>query len=258
MNDALRSNVTTDVINNVASDVSSVVTKKATIVELIDILYTTENLSGDDLLRLLNEIDSSSKAYLHQKADEKRKSIYGNKVYMRGLIEFTNYCKNDCNYCGIRRSNKLADRYRLTEEQIIECCQVGYDLGYRTFVLQGGEDAYYTDERLVQLFQRIKSEYPDTAITLSIGEKPYESYQKYFDAGVDRYLLRHETNSRELYEALHPDMLYDERIRCLNDLKSIGFQVGAGFMVGLPNQKNEDYVKDLIFLKNLPCILALR
>ena len=224
---------------------------EVTIVELIDKLYTTENLSGDELLRLLNEIDTTSKAYLHQKADEKRKSLYGNKVYMRGLIEFTNYCKNDCNYCGIRRSNKLADRYRLTEDQIIECCQVGYELGYRTFVLQGGEDAYYTDERLVQLFRRIKTEYPDTAITLSIGEKSYESYKKYFEAGVDRYLLRHETNSRELYEALHPDMLYDERIRCLNDLKSIGFQVGAGFMVGLPNQKNEDYVKDLIFLKNL-------
>lgn len=219
--------------------------------ELIDKLYETENLSADELLTLLNGIDTESKAYLHQKADEKRKSIYGNKVYMRGLIEFTNYCKNDCNYCGIRRSNKNADRYRLTEDQILECCEVGYELGYRTFVLQGGEDPFYKDEDIVSIVKRIKTEYPDTAVTLSIGEKSYESYKKFYDAGADRYLLRHETNSRELYESLHPDMLYDERIRCLNDLKKIGFQVGAGFMVGLPNQTNEDFVKDLTFLKQL-------
>ncbi len=170
---------------------------------------------------------------------------------MRGLIEFTNYCKNDCNYCGIRRSNKNADRYRLTEDQIIECCQVGFDLGYRTFVIQGGEDSTYKDDDLVRLIQRIKSEFPECALTLSIGEKPYESYQKYYDAGADRYLLRHETNTKELYEELHPDMSYEERIKCLKDLKEIGFQVGAGFMVGLPNQTNEDFVNDLMFLKEL-------
>jgi biotin synthase len=218
---------------------------------LIDKLFETENLSSNEFLQLLNGLDDSSADYLHKKADEKRKTIYGDKVFMRGLIEFTNYCKNDCIYCGIRLSNKKADRYRLSEEQIMECCDIGHELGYRTFVLQGGEDPYYNDERLVSLIVKIKKQYPDTALTLSIGEKPYESYKKYFDAGADRYLLRHETNSKELYDALHPDMEYAERIRCLLDLKKIGFQVGAGFMVGLPNQTNEDYVKDLLFLKEL-------
>lgn len=217
----------------------------------IDQLFETGDLSNEELLLLLNEMDSETTAYLHEKADAKRQQIYKNDVYMRGLIEFTNYCANDCLYCGIRRSNGLADRYRLTEDEVLACCEMGYELGYRTFVLQGGEDPYYTDEKLTSMIRRIKDNYPDCAITLSIGEKPYESYAKYKEAGVDRYLLRHETNSRELYEALHPDMSFDERIRCLNDLKTIGFQVGAGFMVGLPNQTNEDFVKDLRFLKTL-------
>jgi len=217
----------------------------------IDLLYETENLTNEELLKLLNGLEEESVQYLHEKADEKRRSVYQNKVYMRGLIEFTNYCKNDCRYCGIRRSNKNADRYRLNKEQILKCCEVGYQLGYRTFVLQGGEDPYYTDERMVDLIETIKKTYSDCALTLSIGEKTYDSYLSFYHAGADRYLLRHETNSRQLYEELHPDMSYDERIRCLMDLKNIGFQVGAGFMVGLPNQTNADFVNDLRFLKEL-------
>jgi len=218
---------------------------------LIDELYKTSNLNKEQLLDLLNNIDDDNISYLHYKANEKRLEHYGNKVYMRGLIEFSNYCKNDCLYCGIRKSNNNANRYRLTKETILECCKEGYRLGYRTFVLQGGEDPYYTDDMIVDIVSSIKELYSDCAITLSIGEKTYESYQKYYEAGADRYLLRHETNSIDLYESLHPDMDYYERIRCLKDLKEIGFQVGAGFMVGLPEQTNKDFVNDLLFLKEL-------
>lgn len=219
--------------------------------ELIDKLYLNNNLSRDELLTLLNNISDEETIYLQEKANQTKMNHYGNKVYMRGLIEFTNFCARDCIYCGIRRSNKSAERYRLSNEQVLECCQEGYKLGYKTFVLQGGEDPYYTDERVIELVRTIKAIYPDCAITLSIGEKSYESYKQFYDAGADRYLLRHETNSRHLYETLHPDMSYDNRIRCLKDLKTIGFQVGAGFMVGLPGQTNEDFVNDLIFLKEL-------
>jgi len=218
---------------------------------IIDQIYNTSEVTGDELLKLLNNLDDESTAYLHLRAHEKRLSVYGNKVFMRGLIEFTNYCKSNCMYCGIRRDNKNADRYRLDTETILKCCREGHELGYRTFVLQGGEDPFYTDEDIVTLVKAIKSNHPDCAITLSIGEKSKESYRRYKDAGADRYLLRHETNTKTLYEKLHPDMSYEARIRCLQDLKEIGFQVGAGFMVGLPGQGNEDYVKDLLFLKKL-------
>lgn len=218
---------------------------------LIDKLFVEENLSSEELLELLNGLDEESTAYLHTRADERRRMVYGDRVFMRGLIEFTNYCKNDCVYCGIRRSNKNADRYRLNEDQILECCEIGHELGYRTFVLQGGEDPFYKDDDLVELITKIKTKFPDTALTISFGERTYESYKKIYDAGADRYLLRHETNNRELYDSLHPDMEYDERLRCLEDLTRIGFQVGAGFMVGLPKQTNEDFVKDLVYLKKL-------
>lgn len=217
---------------------------------LIDKLYETGNLERKEMLELLNGLDESSTAYLHEKAHDKRMSTYGNTVFMRGLIEFTNYCKSNCVYCGIRRDNKNADRYRLDKETIMACCAEGHRLGYRTFVLQGGEDPFYKDEDVVDLVKTIKAAHPDCAITLSIGEKDKESYRKFKEAGADRYLLRHETNTRELYESLHPGMSYDNRQRCLNDLKELGFQVGAGFMVGLPNQTNEDYVNDLMFLKD--------
>jgi len=171
-------------------------------------------------------------------------------VYIRGLIEFTNYCRNDCYYCGIRRSNREAERYRLTKEQILECCSTGYDLGFRTFVLQGGEDGYFTDDRMVDIISSIKSEYPDCAITLSIGEKSHESYKAFFDAGAERYLLRHETADPEHYRKLHPQELsLKNRKKCLQDLKKIGFQVGCGFMVGSPYQTTDCLVEDLLFIK---------
>ena len=219
--------------------------------QMIDRLFQNQDLSDLELVDLINNLDDDSMDYLFRKADERRQNVYGKDVYMRGLIEFTNFCKNDCTYCGIRRSNKLADRYRLSIDEILECCEVGYELGYRTFVLQGGEDSQYTDEDIVSMIKRIKEKYKDIAITLSIGEKPYASYQKYYDAGADRYLLRHETSARGLYEKLHPKMSYDERIQCLYDLKKIGYQIGAGFMVGLPDQTTEDLVSDLRFLKEL-------
>jgi biotin synthase len=218
---------------------------------IINKLYSQNDLEADELLMLLNNMTEKDKLCLIEKAHDTRMKNYGNSVFMRGLIEFTNYCKRNCVYCGIRSGNRLSERYRLSMEDIMEACDLGYKLGYRTFVLQGGEDDYFTDDRIVEIVKKIKSAYQDAAITLSIGEKSYDSYKKYFEAGADRYLIRHETASRELYEKLHPGMSFDNRIKCLYDLKEIGFQVGAGFMVGLPGQSNEDYVKDLLFLKEL-------
>lgn len=216
---------------------------------LLEQLDQTQTLTKSELLYLLNHISLAEERKLLELADQKRRHYYQNSVFLRGLIEFTNYCRNDCAYCGIRKSNHQARRYRLTKEQIMECCRIGYELGFHTFVLQGGEDPYFNSERMVDIIRTIKTQYPDCALTLSIGEQSYSTYLSYYQAGADRYLLRHETNSRTLYRQLHPDMDYDQRIRCLNDLKQIGFQVGAGFMVGLPNQTNADLVDDLLFLK---------
>lgn len=181
-----------------------------------------------------------------------RKLHYGNKVFIRGLIEFTNYCKNNCYYCGIRRDNRNAERYRLTKEDILSCCEQGYALGFRTFVLQGGEDPYFTDERVTDIVSSIKNEYPDCAVTLSIGEKSYDSYAVYREAGTDRYLLRHETANCGHYGILHPEeMSLSVRKECLRNLKKLGFQTGAGFMVGSPGQTLETLAEDLMFLKEL-------
>ncbi len=189
---------------------------------------------------------------LRKKAQLTSKKYFNNKIYTRGLIEFTNYCKNDCYYCGIRRSNTEVHRYRLTNEDILNCCRTGYDLGFRTFVLQGGEDGSYQDDDIAVIVSRIKYEFPDCAITLSIGERSYESYLKFYKAGADRYLLRHETANEEHYRRLHPDSLsLQKRKRCLWDLKDIGFQVGAGFMVGSPYQTLENIAEDLLFIKEL-------
>ncbi|WP_330548603.1 [FeFe] hydrogenase H-cluster radical SAM maturase HydE [Bacilliculturomica massiliensis] len=191
-------------------------------------------------------------AFLFDRADRVRKAIYGNKVYIRGLIEFTNYCRNNCYYCGIRRGNGRASRYRLTEEEILACCRSGYELGFRTFVLQGGEDPYHTDDRVVKLVAAIRAEFPDCAITLSIGEKSRESYQRFYDAGADRYLLRHETADDAHYRRLHPpELSLENRRRCLWDLKEIGYQVGCGFMVGSPWQTVGCLARDLIFIGEL-------
>ena len=185
-------------------------------------------------------------------ADAVRREHYGNQVYIRGLIEFTNYCKNNCYYCGIRRDNRNAVRYRLTQEEILTCCQEGYALGFRTFVLQGGEDAYFTDEKICSIVSEIKKNYPDCAVTLSIGEKSYESYLAYYQAGADRYLLRHETADAEHYRKLHPsEMSCEHRQECLFNLKKIGYQVGAGIMVGSPFQTLDNLIADLRFLQKL-------
>lgn len=217
---------------------------------LVDKLFETGDLS-DDELKILIESDEFNEP-LAEAADIRRRENYGDKVYIRGLIEFTNYCRNNCYYCGIRRDNKKAERYRLTKDEILLCCDEGYRLGFRTFVMQGGEDPYYTDEMICDIVSKIKSRYPDCAVTLSIGEKPRESYQAFFDAGTDRYLLRHETADPEHYGKLHPEaMSLENRKECLFDLKEIGYQVGSGFMVGSPYQTTENLISDLRFLQKL-------
>ena len=232
------------------SDITSIDTKE--LQSMIDGIAQRQDITLEELRILLNTEDDKAIGYLKKLAADISKSTYGNHVYMRGLIEFTNYCKNDCLYCGIRQSNKNADRYRLTDEQILSCCDSGYELGFRTFVLQGGEDPYYTDERICGLVLGIKQKYPDCAVTLSIGEKSKESYKRYFDAGADRYLLRHETANEKHYRKLHPeDMSLSNRKRCLWDLKEIGYQVGCGFMVGSPYQTIENLYEDMRFIKEL-------
>ncbi len=213
-------------------------------------LLKTKNLSDGELLELIKTDVFDEELFFA--ADKVRREHYGTDVYVRGLIEFTNYCKNDCYYCGIRHGNKKAVRYRLSREDIMECCREGYALGFRTFVLQGGEDPYYTDEIMCEIISSIRKEYPDCAITLSVGEKSRETYEKYFAAGANRYLLRHETADSEHYAMLHPNsMSLENRKRCLFDLKEIGFQVGSGFMVGSPYQTAENLLADLRFLQEL-------
>ncbi|MGN0659136.1 MAG: [FeFe] hydrogenase H-cluster radical SAM maturase HydE [Emergencia sp.] len=185
-------------------------------------------------------------------ADQVRRGSYGEDVYIRGLIEFSNYCRNDCFYCGIRRSSRQVVRYRLTKDEILACCFEGYTLGFRTFVLQSGEDPFFTDEILCDIVSEIRQMFPDCAITLSLGERTRQSYQALFDAGADRYLLRHETADLVHYRMLHPaEMQLENRMQCLFDLKEIGYQVGAGFMAGAPFQTPENLVCDLRFLQRL-------
>lgn len=217
---------------------------------LIDKLEKEHSLSVEEYEYIIENRSEESAALLREKADRVRRGIYGTDVYIRGLIEISNFCKNDCLYCGIRKGNKTCERYRLTEEEILSCCEQGYELGFRTFVMQGGEDAYFNDERVCRIISEIKHRYPDCAVTLSLGEKSRESYQKLFDAGADRYLLRHETADKEHYEKLHPkELSFENRMRCLKDLKEIGFQVGCGFMVGSPYQTNTCLAKDLKFVE---------
>lgn len=220
--------------------------------ELIDKLRANQDLEKEEYTYLIKHHTKELDEYLFQEAREVRNQYYGNDIYIRGLIEFTNYCKNDCYYCGIRRSNNHAERYRLTKEDILLCCRNGYKLGFRTFVLQGGEDGYYTDQRIIDIISSIKKDYGDCAITLSLGEKDYDSYQRFYEAGADRYLLRHETANSEHYGLLHPkELSLSNRKKCLYDLKEIGYQVGCGFMVGSPYQTTEHIADDLLFIKEL-------
>ena len=223
-----------------------------TLVEIIDQIKKEQTIHREQLQALLETTDEQAISYLRDTARKVADDIYGKQVFIRGLIEFTNYCKNDCIYCGIRRSNSNAQRYRLTEEEILFCCANGYELGFRTFVLQGGEDPYFTDERICNIVAKIKQDYPDCAVTLSIGEKDKASYQAFYDAGADRYLLRHETADEAHYQSLHPtEMSFQHRIQCLYDLKEIGYQVGCGFMVGSPGQTVDTLYEDLMFIKKL-------
>ncbi len=216
---------------------------------LIDKLEKDRRLSRKEWLAVFANADRLREE-IFRRAAKTRDAVYGKTVFIRGLIEISNYCKNDCYYCGIRRSNKNAARYRLTKEDILSCCKEGYALGFRTFVLQGGEDSCFTDDVVCDLVSSIKTAYPDCAVTLSIGEKSRESYEKYYSAGADRYLLRHETASNDHYEKLHPkELTFANRKRCLFDLKDIGFQVGCGMMIGSPYQTIENIAEDMLFLQ---------
>ena len=219
---------------------------------LIDRLERERDLSDAEFAALIECSDPQTLDYLAARARAVRDAHYGRKVYIRGLIEYSNYCKNDCLYCGIRRSNRNAERYRLSREQILDCCRAGYALGFRTFVLQGGEDPYFTDERAVSIVSAIRGEFPDCAITLSMGERGRESFQRLFDAGANRYLLRHETADCAHYARLHPpELTLANRVQCLRDLKDIGYQTGTGMMVGSPFQTTDCLVRDLRFIQQL-------
>lgn len=220
--------------------------------DLIQSIREKQNITYEQLKLLLETKDEDAIEVLFSEAREVSESIYGKGVFIRGLIEFTNYCKNDCLYCGIRRSNLKTERYRLDKDMILACCKTGYGLGFRTFVLQGGEDAFFTDEKICEIVYEIKQNYPDCAVTLSIGEKSKESYKRYFEAGAERYLLRHETASELHYRKLHPaELSLQHRKECLWNLKEIGYQTGCGFMVGSPFQTIENLYQDLIFIKEL-------
>ena len=217
---------------------------------LADRLASEHRLEKSGYLRLITEYDGDVAEYLAKKARAEKEKYYGNKVFIRGLIEISNICKNDCFYCGIRAGNKNCERYRLNKEQILSCCENGYSLGFRTFVMQGGEDGYFSDDVMCDIITEIKNRYPDCAVTLSLGERSYKSYKRLFDSGADRYLLRHETADKEHYQKLHPeDLSFDKRMNCLKNLKEIGFQTGCGFMVGSPYQTSEHLAKDLKFVE---------
>ena len=219
---------------------------------LIDKLEHERRLTEEEYVSLIHFRDAETTQYLFERAAEVRQIYYGKDVYIRGLIEFTNYCRKNCLYCGIRAGNKNIERYRLTQDEILECCHIGYDLGFRTFVLQGGEDMTYSDDAMVEIITTIKRQYHDCAVTLSTGERSYESYKRYKEAGADRFLLRHETADAVHYRQLHPkEMSSDERKQCLTYLKKLGFQFGTGFMVGSPFQTPELLAKDLLFIQNI-------
>ncbi len=218
--------------------------------ELTDKLINGHSLEENEYRELICLRDGESALILQKEAVRLRKNFYGDSVFIRGLIEVSNICKNDCFYCGIRKSNRLCDRYRLTKEDILSCCKDGYGLGFRTFVMQGGEDGAFSDDFLCDVIRDIKALYPDCAVTLSLGERSRESYEKLYEAGADRYLLRHETADSEHYASLHPENLtLENRMECLRNLKGIGFQTGCGFMVGSPFQTAECLAKDLKFIE---------
>lgn len=218
--------------------------------DIINKIAQKRDVTLEELGQILCCKEADAVKLLFDRARETAQAAYGKKIFMRGLIELSNHCKNDCLYCGIRRSQAGVTRYRLTEEEILDCCQQGFALGFRTFVLQGGEDAWFNDDRMCAIVAAIRAQYPDCAITLSLGERSRESYQRLYDAGANRYLLRHETADAAHYARLHPaEMSFENRLRCLRDLKDIGYQVGCGMMVGSPFQTIETLHKDLQFIR---------
>ena len=238
--------------------------------KIIDKIDKKEKISYKDALTLLSSFEYDNdlnkkkldkkekieikelKKYLREKARDKADKVFGKYIFMRGLIEFTNYCKNDCIYCGIRKSNKKVERYRLNKKEILECCKIGYEIGFRTFVLQGGEDNFFNIERMSNIVRAIKKEFPDCALTLSIGEKEEEYYKELKNNGANRFLLRHETADSEHYSKLHPKyMSLENRKECLRFLKNLGFQTGTGMMIGSPFQKLENIAGDLVFMQEI-------
>lgn len=217
---------------------------------IVDKIRETRDITREELEKILTTEDKESIELLRSSARSVATEVYGNKIFMRGLIELSSHCRNDCFYCGLRRSNKEAVRYRLTDDEIYQCCATGYKLGFRTFVMQGGEDGWFDDNRMCRIVSKVRKEYPDCAITLSLGERSRESYQALFDAGANRYLLRHETASPEHYAKLHPaEMSWQNRMDCLKALKEIGYQVGCGFMVGSPFQTFDTLYADLQLIR---------
>lgn len=218
----------------------------------IDKLRKERTLRQEEFRQLLTECDAETLRTINRQAQEVSLLHFGNKIYIRGLIEVSNCCRNNCYYCGIRKGNPTIERYRLTEESILDCCKQGYDLGFRTFVLQGGEDPALTDDRIEKTVSAIRRNYPDCAITLSLGEKPRDVYERFFRAGANRYLLRHETHNEQHYQQLHPaEMSGKRRLQCLQDLKDIGYQTGTGIMVGSPGQTVEHIIEDILFIERL-------
>ncbi len=219
-------------------------------IELIQKLEMSGTLSHAEYVSLLSTYTKSDLEYAQSRGKAIASEYFGNKIYIRGLIEFTNICKNDCLYCGLRCSNQRIERYRLSKDEILECAEIGYNSGFRTFVLQGGEDLYFDDDKICNIVNSLKVKYPDCAVTLSIGEKSKASYKAFFDAGADRYLLRHETANKEHYAKLHPENLsLSTRMECLYNLKEMGFQTGCGLMVGSPYQTFETLADDMVFMQ---------
>jgi biotin synthase len=218
---------------------------------LIRTLDREHRLSRDQWVRLFSEYDGEDAVLAMELARERTLERFGKRIWFRGIVEFTNICRCDCYYCGIRCSNRKVSRYRLTQEDILACCAEGYEVGFRTFVLQGGEDGWFTDEKMCAIVRAIKERYPDCAVTLSLGERSRESYQALYDAGADRYLLRHETADQDHYRRLHPaNQTLQNRMRCLYDLRDIGYQTGCGIMVGSPGQTPQTLAEDMVFMQS--------
>lgn len=219
--------------------------------QYIEKLISGEKLTREEFCFLIQGRTKETASKLAEEARRRKQAIYGDSIFLRGIVEFSNVCKNDCYYCGIRKSNEHVRRYRLSKEEILQCCRAGYEIGMRTFVLQSGEDGAYTDQILEEIIRGIKKEFPDCAVTLSLGEREKDSYQRLYDAGADRYLLRHETADPEHYRKLHPEyMSFEHRMHCLYELREIGYDVGAGMMVGSPYQTDRELAEDLYFIQD--------